>query len=117
LLRQPSLFTNLELPASLVINDEWLEAVGSQAPTLEALTIENCSAITPQGVGLLHKLMRLKRLHLCDLACWSPAATASLVSMPELKHLHLEGQPGVIVLDEAMCACLGFSILLLTLIS
>eukprot|EP00658_Telonema_sp_P-2_P014988 TRINITY_DN1572_c0_g1_i4.p1 TRINITY_DN1572_c0_g1~~TRINITY_DN1572_c0_g1_i4.p1 ORF type:complete len:800 (+),score=140.40 TRINITY_DN1572_c0_g1_i4:190-2589(+) len=106
LLHQPHLFTTLELPASVDVGDAWLRAIVQQDMVLEHLTIADCSNLTQDALKLLPRLTRLCHLHLCGLSCWSPVVAEAIACMPYLTYLHLEGQPGVIKLNQELCCCL-----------
>lgn len=104
-LRHVNLFTSLDLPASVVVDDAWLAAISCQANSLEELNIEDCSNVTGQGLQLLGKFTNLKRVHLCQLSCWSQVATDTFTTMDKVEHLHLEGP---VLVDDWMCSRLEF---------
>merc|ERR1712196_240664 len=98
---------SLEIPANMVINDEWLETMGTQACSLEELTVADCTDVTFAGLFELQQLTNLRRMHLYKLPLLGAETAHIIESMPYLTDLHLEGVQGCIVLNEALCASLG----------
>lgn len=103
-LRQVNLFTCLDLPASVVVDDAWLKAISCQANSLQELNIANCSSVTAQGLQILGKFTDLTRVHLCKLTCWDLVAPETFATMQQVQHLHLEGP---VVVDDILCSRLG----------
>lgn len=107
LLSQHNILSSLEIPANMVINDEWLKTLGTQACSLEELTVADCTDVTFEGLFELQQLTNLRRMHLYKLPLLGAETAHIIESMPYLTDLHLEGVQGCIVLNEALCASLG----------
>lgn len=108
LLHQPDVLSSLEVPISMAVDDQWLEAIGKQAGSLEELRIADCSQVTAEGMLHLQHLSRLVCLHLYQLPVLGNVVAQLVGSMPQLKELHLEGpQGGSVELDDALCTSLG----------